>query len=72
MAEEKSYIGDVGFNAGDVYAYLEKDGDKVKATEVKDALELSTSDLYLALGWLAREDQIDVLKKGNSVRAQLK
>ncbi len=72
MAEEKSHVGSIGFNAGQVYNYLEEEEGAMKATEIKKELNFSTSDVYLALGWLAREDQVDVLKKGNSVRANSK
>ena len=75
MAAEKTIMDEIGINAGRIYRFLEDHQDgasPVKATEAKDELNLSTSDVYLALGWLAREDQVDVLKKGNSVRASVK
>ncbi len=74
MAQEKSIMDDIGVNAGRIYRFLEdnQEGDEpVKATEAKDELDLSTSDVYLALGWLAREDQVEVRKKGNSVRVKV-
>ncbi|MGM0381105.1 MAG: winged helix-turn-helix domain-containing protein [bacterium] len=74
MADEKTIMDDIGINAGRIYRFLEdhQEGDSpVKATQAKDELNLSTSDVYLALGWLAREDQVEVLKKGNSVRINI-
>ncbi|MFP4687415.1 MAG: winged helix-turn-helix domain-containing protein [bacterium] len=71
MAEEKSIMGDIGFEAGDVYRELENSSGKLKATDLKNSLDLSTSSIYLALGWLAREDKVKVYKKGNSVRVEL-
>jgi len=75
MAAEKSILDNIGINAGRVYRFLEdkQDGNSpVKATEVKDEFDIATADVYLALGWLAREDQVDILKKGNSVRVKIK
>ena len=75
MAEENSIVDDIGMDAGQIYRFLKEKRGKnppTKATEVKNELDFSTSDVYLALGWLAREDQVEVLKKGNSVRAKLK
>ena len=72
MADESLIIGDIGFDAGNVYRYLEEQGKKTKATDIKSELGISTSAVYLALGWLAREDQVSIYKKGNSVRVDLK
>lgn len=74
MAESTSINPDIGFDAGTVFNHLsEKSGDgATKATTLKSELDMSTSQVYLAIGWLAREDQADVKKKQNSVRVQLK
>ncbi len=71
MAEEKSVMGDIGFEAGDIYREIESAGKKIKATDLKKSLDLSTASVYLALGWLAREDKVKVYKQGNSVRVEL-
>lgn len=74
MADEKTIMDDIGINAGRIYRFLEDEQEgnsPVKATKVKDEFDVSTSDVYLALGWLAREDQIEILKKGNSVRMKI-
>lgn len=73
MAEAKEVNADVGFDAGAVFNHLSNQApdQAIKATELKSALDMSTSRVYLAIGWLAREDKVDVLKKGNSVRVRL-
>ncbi len=74
MAQESNIMDEIGINAGRIYRFLEdsqEGAEPVKATEAKDELDLSTSDVYLALGWLARENQVEVRKKGNSVRLRI-
>lgn len=46
----------IGENAGKVWQALQKGGKNVK--DVKKELKLKEMDLYLALGWLAREDKV--------------
>lgn len=74
MAEETSINPDIGFDAGGVFNHLSNldAGEVTKATKLKSELDMSTSQIYLAIGWLAREDKVDVLKKQNSVRVRLK
>jgi predicted Kef-type K+ transport protein len=74
MASLKEINPDIGFDAGGVFNHLSNQSDSsvVKATTLKEKLDMSTSQVYLAIGWLAREDKVDVLKKQNSVRVRLK
>lgn len=46
----------IGLNAGLVWKSLEKEQTNLKA--LKKATKLTDKDLYLALGWLAREGKI--------------
>lgn len=73
MATPDSLIDAIGDNAGDVYRYLEEQQDdgRVRATEIKDELKMTTADIYQAIGWLAREDNLEVFKQGNSVQVDL-
>lgn len=53
----------IGINAGKIWQYLESNGE-TKVVRVKRELKLSSEELYLALGWLAREGNIAFSKKG--------
>jgi len=55
----------IGANAGSVWQALQEGELEVKA--VKKATKLTDKDLYLALGWLAREGKV----KFNEVEKEL-
>ena len=61
----------IGSTAGRVWEYLYKNG-TVTAIKLKSELEISNSSLYLALGWLAREDKIEVTESDHSFKISLK
>ncbi len=48
---------EIGNAAGEVWRLLEKEGDH-SITEIQKKLKLSKEMLYLAVGWLYREDKI--------------
>ena len=49
----------IGINAGKIWQYLEQNGES-KIVRVKRELKLSSCELYLALGWLAREGKVNI------------
>lgn len=51
----------IGANAGIVWEYLSANGEKA-LKEIKAATKLTEKDLYAALGWLAREEKIEIKK----------
>lgn len=51
----------IGENAGLVWEYLSENGEKA-FKEIKTATKLTEKDLYAAIGWLAREDKIEIKK----------
>lgn len=53
----------IGINAGKIWRYLEANGES-KTVRIKRELKISSSELYLALGWLAREGNVAFCKKG--------
>lgn len=53
----------IGINAGRIWKYLEANGES-KTVRIKRELKLSSSELNLALGWLAREGNVVFCKKG--------
>lgn len=61
----------IGTTAGQIYNYLENNGEAT-FSKVKKELDLKSNFADLGLGWLAREDKIEMSKKGNSINLKLK
>ena len=58
----------VGMYAGDVWTALNQNGE-LDVKELKKAAKLKTEkDLYLALGWLLREDKLVVAEDGKTMK----
>jgi len=53
----------VGFIAGDIFAHLYKKGE-ASFNDLKSELKLTPAMLGMAVGWLARENKIQITKKG--------
>lgn len=47
----------IGTNAGKIWNLLDESG-KLSVKEIKAKLNLTEKEVYLALGWLAREDKL--------------
>ncbi len=64
--------GEIGENAGRIWQYIEKAGKPVTLTNVKKSLKSTPdNDVYLALGWLARENRIDIYKDKRTTYVRL-
>jgi len=63
---------DIGINAGKIWSYLSNKNDFASVFELKFQLNLTNTELYLALGWLAREDKIVFLEEENVLKVRLK
>ena len=50
----------IGFNAGLVWNALSESKEKANIKDVKKATKLTEKDLYAALGWLAREEKVNI------------
>ncbi len=61
----------IGFSAGQIYDYLNNNGETTFA-KMKKELDLKGNFADLGLGWLAREDKVEISKKGSSVNVRLK
>ena len=61
----------IGFTAGEIYNYLNTNGESTFA-KMKKELDLKGNFADLGLGWLAREDKVEMSKKGTSVSIRLK
>ena len=61
----------IGFSAGMIYDYLNNNGES-SFSKMKKELDLKGNFADLGLGWLAREDKVEISKKGASVNVRLK
>ena len=61
----------IGFSAGRIYDYLNNNGEST-FSKMKKELDLKGNFADLGLGWLAREDKVEISKKGTSVSVRLK
>ena len=62
---------EIGHAAGTVWRYLEEHGPTAVPT-LREVTKLSEPALFMALGWLAREGNLDLMKDRRSLRASLK
>lgn len=62
----------IGNIAGAVWTNLNENG-AMSAKDLKKAAKIKTDkDLYLAMGWLLREDKLNVVEEGKEVTLSLK
>jgi len=61
---------EIGNAAGVVWEFLDRQGETVLVT-LKDRTGLSEGILFMALGWLAREEKVNLLKEGRTIRISL-
>lgn len=62
----------IGFSAGQIYNYLAENNGQSTFTKMKKELDLKGNFAELGLGWLAREDKIEITKKGASINVSLR
>jgi hypothetical protein len=62
---------EVGETAGKVWQVLNDEGPQTLA-QLKRKLDDSSELLSLAMGWLAREDKVDIIREKRSLRVALK
>jgi len=61
----------IGETAGRVWHTLERDG-PLKLTTLQRRMEVPPALLHMALGWLAREDKVEVIGDGRGFSARLR
>jgi hypothetical protein len=66
-----SVIPTIGETAGRIWRALE-DGGEVRLASLKRKLEVPSALLQMALGWLAREDKIEITPEEKSYRIRLR
>jgi len=64
-------LSDIGTLAGKTWKYLSKNGES-PALKIRADLRLSNTNLFLAIGWLAREDKVNISAKNNDIFFSLK
>lgn len=65
-------IEKIGAVAGAVWTALNENG-AMSAKDLKKACKIKTDkDLYLAMGWLLREDKLNVVEEGKEITLSLK
>ncbi len=63
-------INEIGESAGRVWQYLNDRG-PATAREINKALKLDEALLYIAIGWLAREDKLVFSGQGKALKISL-
>lgn len=61
----------IGFAAGEIYNYLNQNGTTTFA-KMKKELDLKGNFADLGLGWLARENKVEISQKGPAVKVSLR
>jgi hypothetical protein len=71
VKEVNIMIDKVGDSAGKIFQYLEKNGE-VSVLKLKTGLKLSSSLVCMGIGWLAREDKLNIKDAKKDVKVSLK
>ena len=61
----------IGFSAGEIYNQLHQNG-TTSFAKMKKELDLKGNFADLGLGWLARENKVEIAQKGPAVKVSLK
>ena len=64
-------IHKVGETAGRIWHMLDEEGQQ-RLTALKKQVKVPDAILYMALGWLAREDKVEIEPEGRSFRVRLR
>jgi DNA-binding transcriptional ArsR family regulator len=64
-------IEEIGKVAGEIWHLLEERGE-ISISRVTSEINASQSTVYMGLGWLARENKIEFVKKSRGVFVKLK
>lgn len=69
---QESMEQSIGLSAGQIYNYLAENEGQATFSKLKKELDLKGNFAELGLGWLAREEKIEMAKSGNSLKISLK
>lgn len=62
----------IGESAGQIWNYLSENKGQATMTKIKKDLDLKGNFAELGIGWLAREDKIELAKSGSSLKIKLR
>ena len=62
----------IGFSAGQIYDYLSSNNGEATFSKMKKELDLKGNFADLGLGWLARENKVEISQKGPAVKVSLR
>ena len=64
-------VNEVGVTAGQIWKLLESGGPQTP-TQLRKKLDAKANLIDFALGWLAREDKIEIVQEKRTLRVSLK
>lgn len=69
---QESLEQSIGQSAGQIYNFLAENEGQSTFSKIKKELDLKGNFAELGLGWLAREDKVELAKSGNSLKIKLR
>ena len=69
--QEEKIMETIGQSAGQIWEYLNANGE-VSLSKMRKDLDLAGNFAEMGLGWLAREDKIEMFRKGSHTKIKLK
>jgi hypothetical protein len=69
---QESMEQEIGLSAGQIYNYLAENKGQATFTKIKKDLDLKGNFAELGLGWLAREEKVELAKSGSSLKIRLR
>lgn len=63
---------EIGSSAGQIYNFLAENKGEATMSKIQKNLDLKGNFAELGLGWLAREDKIEIAKSGSSIKVRLR
>ena len=67
---EEHMMETIGESAGQIWEYLNANGE-VSLSKMRKDLDLAGNFAEMGLGWLAREDKIDMYRNGSHTKVRL-
>lgn len=69
---QQSMEQEIGLSAGQIYNFLAENKGEATFAKIQKNLDLKGNFAELGLGWLAREDKIELAKSGSSLKVRLR
>lgn len=67
---QSELLESIGQSAGEIWSYLNQNGE-VSLAKMKKDLDLKGNFTELGLGWLARENKVNIAKRGTATKIKL-